>query len=276
MAGLFFLFLFFLLAERTYIHTMPNPENIAGHKNSFSTSVKCGNWAEDQAGVILGQHLASHAPSMSNVTQYRSTFTAGRTYDAPKIAYGPRPIDTLDGHLVMAHGTNIIDRTIAGDHYLSLFVKRSNPHKYFFFSSLKVSLIFLPPYLPTINSNRGTAQSIKPQTLVDVTRSTAVNHRTDLIRKKAACRAAGFEPWDPSVFQMKNCVPTVAKTIDSVDSGAVDLGRTSMNRFVTISGTTLGSSAAMREIQPQVASTGPVFTRNSSFSSTFKLPPARA
>ena len=117
-------------------------------------------------------------------------------------------------------------------------------------------------------------QAIKPQTLVDVTKQTAVAHRTDLIRQKAACRAAGFEPWDPTVLQMKNNVPTVTKTVVNVDSGPVDLGRTAMSRFTTLTGTTLGASAALQEVQPRVSG-GPSFSRNSSFSSTFKLP-ARA
>lgn len=106
---------------------MPNPENIAGHRNSFSTSVKCGNWMEDQCGVRLAHALPSHLNSSKmETTQYHDTFPS-RSYAAPKVAFAPRPIDTLDGHLVMAHGTNIIDRTIKGDHYLSMCVVVTSP-----------------------------------------------------------------------------------------------------------------------------------------------------
>ena len=101
---------------------MPIAPNIAGHKNSFCTSVRCGNWLEDN----WGQRHATSMPSRHSAAAFEST-KYSRDYTnpgvgGPKVAFAPKPIDQLDGHLVMAHGTNIIKRDAHADMYLSMCV----------------------------------------------------------------------------------------------------------------------------------------------------------
>jgi len=113
-------------------------------------------------------------------------------------------------------------------------------------------------------------KSITPQSMLNVHVVQKVEMRRDLIRQKTAMRAAGYEPVDPSILQMKNNVPAVAGTAVKSAGGAVDLGRTSVTRFAPMTATTLGAAAAFREVSAPEQST---FARNSSFSSTWKVKP---
>jgi hypothetical protein len=93
---------------------------IAGAKNSFSTSVKVGNWVEDNWGRRHAESIASrHAHAQWESSAYASNFTApvGAHF---KLASAPAPVDALDGHLVMAHGTNIIEREPEAGHFMSM------------------------------------------------------------------------------------------------------------------------------------------------------------
>lgn len=114
-------------------------------------------------------------------------------------------------------------------------------------------------------------QAIKPQTLLDVHEVTKVPLRTDLIRQKAAMRAAGYEPWDPTVMAMKNNLPSISTTVSRVETGQVELGRATFHPFTSVTGTTLGAAASLRDIQP--ASARSSFARSGAFSSTFKVAP---
>ena len=101
---------------------MPIAQNIAGHKNSYCTQVRCGNWLEDN----WGQRHASSMPSRHAAAAFASTKYSRDFVDpgvgGPKVAFAPAPIDQLDGHLVMAHGTNIINRDPNAGMYMSLCV----------------------------------------------------------------------------------------------------------------------------------------------------------
>lgn len=50
---------------------------IAGHKNSYSTSVRCGNWVEDSIGHELAQHRGE--PAMEYTTESRRNYVDPRT-----------------------------------------------------------------------------------------------------------------------------------------------------------------------------------------------------
>ena len=109
-------------ARSTPPGAMPIAPNIAGHKNSFSTQVRCGNWQEDCAGARHASALpARHASAAFESTKYSRDYLPPGV-GGPKVAFAPAPIDQLDGHLVMAHGTDIISRGASADMYLSLCV----------------------------------------------------------------------------------------------------------------------------------------------------------
>ena len=113
-------------------------------------------------------------------------------------------------------------------------------------------------------------RSIKPQALLDVHAHQKVEMRTDLIRRKAAMRAAGFEPTDPTILQPRSTVPAIATTVARASDGPIDLGRTGVSRFAPMSASCQGAAAAFQAIEKPSASS---FARNATFSSTWKVPP---
>ena len=95
---------------------------LCGHKQSFTTSVRCGNWIEDAAGKHLASQSATrYAAAKMGTSVARDTWINPGPSDV-KVAFAPRPVDTIEGHYVMAHGTNIYDRAPNADMYLTLCV----------------------------------------------------------------------------------------------------------------------------------------------------------
>ena len=98
--------------------------------------------------------------------------------------------------------------------------------------------------------------------------------RTDLIRQKAAMRAAGFEPWDPAVLQPRCSVPAVATTVAAGGAaGRTDLGRVAVQRFAPMSATSQGAAAALHAVAPASSAAAQRFGRSGSFSGTFRAGP---
>ena len=62
-----------------------------------------------------------HSAAAFESTKYSRDYAAPGV-GGPKVAFAPAPIDQLDGHLVMAHGTNIINRDPNAGMYMSLCV----------------------------------------------------------------------------------------------------------------------------------------------------------
>ena len=71
-----------------------------------------------------------HSAAAFESTKYSRDYT-NPGVGGPKVAFAPKPIDQLDGHLVMAHGTNIIKRDAHADMYLSMCVhaRRGKTHQ---------------------------------------------------------------------------------------------------------------------------------------------------
>ena len=117
-------------------------------------------------------------------------------------------------------------------------------------------------------------RAIKPQALLDAHAvHRGVEMRTDLIRQKAAQRAAGCEPWDPAILHMRHNVPAIATTVaQAAAPGAIALGRVAAERAAPMSATHLGAAAALRAIAPREEG-GSSFARNASFSSTWRVAP---
>ena len=74
-------------------------------------------------------HLPTRAASAAAAARHAAAAwavpTHARDYGPPgrsdvKVAAAPMPIDALDGHLVMAHGTNLTDRGVETGHYMSV------------------------------------------------------------------------------------------------------------------------------------------------------------
>ena len=121
-------------------------------------------------------------------------------------------------------------------------------------------------------SANGVNRALKPQALLDVHAEHKVEMRTDLIRQKAAMRAAGVEPWDPTVLQMRSSVPAIASTVTKSSAGAIDVGRVATGSSMPMSATCLGTAAAFRAIEAPPSDTNK-FARNGSFSSTWRVKP---
>jgi hypothetical protein len=86
-------------------------------KNSYNTGVKVGNWVEDSAGSRLAKVAMLAHPKLETTetrSQYLNRYAELRPSKPAGIA-----TDVLSGHLVMAHGPNIIDQTLPNDHYLT-------------------------------------------------------------------------------------------------------------------------------------------------------------
>ena len=117
-------------------------------KNSYNTSVRCGNWYEDSWGQRHASNIsARHAAATWEVPSHARDYVM-KVGDV-KIASAPMPIDAIDGHLVMAHGTNIIERIPETGHYMSL--------------------------------NAGAAAGITPQEMLNVHAHPTIGRRTELI-----------------------------------------------------------------------------------------------
>lgn len=214
---------------------------IAGAKNSYCTSVKVGNWVEDNAGARLASSLASrHASARLETTDYRSNFTAPPPGAGAKPASAPQPLDQLDGHLVMAHGTDIVhSRHPGAGHFVSV--------------------------------TQATMRGVKPSALVDS--QPPVPTRTELMREKAKMRAAGVEPWDPPALY-RSALPRVGTTITPPAVGTgMELGRTSDvplgGRGSTLQGVTMAGTAVASALAPPRAEAAG-FGRSGAFSATFK------
>jgi hypothetical protein len=146
----------------------------------------------------------------------------------------PRPLDSLDGHLVMAHGTNITSRTPTADHYLTF--------------------------------TQAAFKQMKESQVLDGTVKGGVG-RTDLMRAKAKLRAAGVDAWDPAPFR---AVPTVPMTVTPSNAPAVGasarLGAGAA--YATVASRTLGDASALSQsvrAQPDVS-----FARDGVFTKQFK------
>ena len=96
--------------------------------------------------------------------------------------------------------------------------------------------------------------------------------RTDLIRHKAAMRAAGYEPGDPSILQLRCTVPAVPTTVAQASAGPIELGRAGVQRFAPMSATSLGAAAALHAVAPASAA-AQHFGRSGAFSATFRAGP---
>jgi len=141
-------------------------------KNSYNAGILCSNWQEDRAGA----RLALVKPAMYAAAPFATSSQADAMVDhgpANTAGPAPAPLDRLDGHLVMAHGVNITERTPPGDHYLT--VNQS------FFKRLPEKLVLQGP--GSVPGNVG---------------------RVELMRKKALLRAAGIDAWDIDAVTHKN------------------------------------------------------------------------
>lgn len=132
---------------------------LAGHRNSYSTAVRCGNWLEDSFGARQAASIpARHAAAAWAVPSHARDFRAPA--GAPvKVAAAPNPLDALDGHLVMAHGTDILERVPETGHYMSIAA--------------------------------GASAGITPQVMLNVHAHPTTGRRTDLMRAKAHLVRAG-------------------------------------------------------------------------------------
>jgi hypothetical protein len=138
-------------------------------KNSYNSGILCSNWIEDRAGA----RLAKTKPGDYAAAKFFTTHAHDSWQDfgpAKTAGPAPAPLDRLDGHLVMAHGTNICNRVPPGDHYLT--VGQS------FFKRLPESQVLKGP--GSVPGNVG---------------------RVELIRKKALARAAGIDVHDIDVMK---------------------------------------------------------------------------
>lgn len=181
-------------------------------KNSYVVGVRNGNWNEDMRGMALGTALLHANPTMET-TEYRTQyFNRG---EADSMGPAPRGLDQLDGHLVMAHGTNIINRKMTPSHYLTL--------------------------------NQAHFNNIKEKSVLDGTVNSQAGARTELIRKKAMLRAANIDPWDPTVF--KAGVPNLPMTVKPQNTPSIGLGpKPSANEhFTTTTNRALSTASSLSQ-----------------------------
>ena len=133
-------------------------------KNSYNVGILCSNWVEDRAGASLSKTkpAAYAAAPFATASTGRDFVDHGPAHTAGP---APAPLDRLDGHLVMAHGVDICNRTPAPDHYLTFGQA--------FFKVIPEAQMLKGP--GSVTGNVG---------------------RVELIRKKALLRAAGVDAWD--------------------------------------------------------------------------------
>ena len=125
-------------------------------KGSYNTSVRTGNWVED----VWGKRLADRPFSLRTGESESSSRFVAPPLGGFELASAPRPLDSLDGHLVMAHGTRILQREPDAEVYMSMAA--------------------------------GTGRGITASAMTDVQqRHAAVGHRTELINEKARQVRAG-------------------------------------------------------------------------------------
>ena len=202
-------------------------------KNSYVVGVRNGNWNEDYRGMQLGKALLTANPKMET-TEYRTQYFNRGPGDS--IGPAPRGLDQLDGHLVMAHGTNIIDRKPAPVHYLTL--------------------------------NQAHFNNIKEKDVLDGTVTGQAGARTELIRKKALLRAANVDSWDPAVFKVG--VPNLPMTVkpQSIPSVGSVPKPSAHEHFVTTTNRaqeTTSLSKTSADYRPDKD-----FSRDGAFTKTFK------
>lgn len=93
---------------------------VCGARNSYSTHVKVGNWSEDRAGLMLAAAApARHAAAEFEVSTTAAAYTAPPAGSGARTAFAPRPLDQLDGALMMSHGTDITNRAPGAGHFVS-------------------------------------------------------------------------------------------------------------------------------------------------------------
>lgn len=211
---------------------------IAGHKHSFSTGVRVGNWNEDIRGVDNAQRMLSSHPALE-VSEHQSRY-ANRFAERDPSMPAAKSVDSLDGHLVMAHGTNIINRDAPTDHYLSL---------------------------TQAQFKGATSQAVLASKVA------GTHARTELMQRKAKMVAAGVDPWDP-VAATRTAVSSAPRTVQvhGTVSTAVDpylMGRAALAaaQFTSLGNATLGGAAALSQTAEQ---TSMQFARNGAFTKSFK------
>ena len=260
---------------------------LCGHKQSFSTSVRCGNWIEDAAGKHLaGQSATRYAAAKMGTSTAHDTWVNPGPSDV-KVAFAPRPVDTIDGHYVMAHGTNIYDRAPNADMYLTLCVGRRRPRSRWPAGPPAAAARRRPPPLPpraspphstharaplpnaTPRSAQAASRGLKPVELLNPHHRAEVPMRTDLIRARALAREAGVTAGDPTLCGTRSTLPRVATTV--AVGGAAQLAPPRAPPAAAIGARALAASASLGNMEG--AGGGPAFARNGGFTRTWKVAP---
>ncbi len=192
-----------------------------------------------RSGAQIAQYYL-HTTVPSETTEHRTQFIDRGAADTAGPA--PKPLDGLDGHLVMAHGTSaqIVNRRPPADHYLTL-------HQAF--------ELRLPD--EKVLGGRGA--------------KLAGNYaRTDLIRQKALLRAAGVDSWDPpSVYKagVPDHLPMTVTPSATPVLGHSTEGVSASAQFASVQARVLGQSTTLA-----VTAEGPAkgFARDGSFTKAFK------
>jgi hypothetical protein len=252
---------------------------LCGHKQSYCTSVRTGNWIEDAAGKRLAASSAQrYAAAPFGTSVAHDTWVNPGPSDV-KVAFAPRPVDTIDGHYVMAHGTNIFDRAPDADMYLTLCVGQgpgeggascsTKPPPLLAAPSLTTTRRHAPPPPPlpfTIPSSAQAAtRGLKPVALLNPHYRADVPMRTDLIRARALAREAGVTAGDPTLCGTRSNVPRVLTTVSVV--GAAQLPPPRPAAAAAIGARALAASAALGNMGG--VSGAPQFARDNSFSKTW-------
>lgn len=94
---------------------------VAGAKNTYSAGVQIGNWVEDAWGKRHSQRMNGGAPP-TGTTEHRSRYEVPPPGSGATAPLTTKAIDALDGHLMLAHGTNIVNRNVANNHYVTSYV----------------------------------------------------------------------------------------------------------------------------------------------------------
>jgi hypothetical protein len=181
--------------------------------------------------MTLGKALLHAKPTME------TTETRSQYYDrgmADTAGPAPRPLDGLDGHLVMAHGTDITNRAPSNVHYLTM--------------------------------NQAHFRNLKEKKVLD---GTAEGNfaRTELMRKKALMRAAGVEPWDPKAVVSIPSLPMTVKPTIPVAVGSSP-AETAAQHYASVTQRTLGTASTLSATtQSRPAQS---FSRDGAFTKTFK------
>lgn len=189
--------------------------NATGARNVYSGGVRIGNWFEDSKGAELASRIFTAASPKCGTSEYRATMSVVHPVCAAGAA--PKPIDTLDGHLLVAHGASV-----------SEIAARRDPATRFLTMSTAAM--------------RGTSVA---DTLAGRTESPRAAVRTAGIHEKACTRAIGHDPRDAAAPRIPGYMKTVETRVPVGEGMAIAPAAGAYDSVRTVASDALAAAATL-------------------------------